>query len=195
MANEPGLCLIVGLGNPGESHARTRHNAGFWLLDGLAEQASASFRSEARFKAQVCRVNIAGRPVWLLKPDAYMNESGSSIASCASYYRIRPAQTLVAHDELALACGSVRFKRGGGHGGHNGLRDIMSHFDPGFVRARIGIGHPGPGRDVARYVLNGPPAAEKQLIGDALSLVLDQIETIVAGDVEAAFPVIDRPSR
>jgi peptidyl-tRNA hydrolase, PTH1 family len=182
----PGLGLIVGLGNPGGSYAGTRHNAGFWLLDRLAETYSACFRFEARFKAQVCRVNIGGNPVWLLKPETFMNDSGPSVATCASYYRLGPARTLVAHDELGLACGTVRFKQGGGHGGHNGLRDIMSHFASGFVRARIGIGHPGTGRDVAGYVLKAPPVAERRLIEEALSRMLDQIETIVAGRIDAA---------
>jgi len=187
------LGLIAGLGNPGESYARTRHNAGFWLVDRIAEMNSVSFRVEARFNAQVCRVEINGCAVWLLKPETFMNDSGPSVASCASYYRLSAAQTLVAHDELALKCGNIHFKIGGGHGGHNGLRDIMSHFESGFVRARIGIGHPGLGHDVARYVLNVAPAAENRLIEEALSRALDQIEMIVAGDLKSTINVSGRP--
>jgi len=121
-----------------------------------------------------------------------MNDSGLSVAGCVSYYKLSSRETLVAHDELALPCGEVRLKRGGGHGGHNGLRDIVSHLDAAFVRVRIGIGHPGPGQDVARYVLNVPPAADKRLIEDGLSAVLDQIETIVAGDIDAAMSEIGK---
>jgi PTH1 family peptidyl-tRNA hydrolase len=186
MVKNPRLGLIVGLGNPGESYVRTRHNAGFWLVDQLAESNSARFKSEARFKAQLCRINIGGSPVWLLKPVNFMNNSGPSVAACASYYKLSAQQILVAHDELGLECGNVRLKRGGGHGGHNGLRDIVSHLNADFVRARIGIGHPGAGRDVARYVLNVPPVAEARLIEESLSLLFDQIETIVAGDIDGA---------
>jgi len=192
VAKHAGLGLIVGLGNPGEQYARTRHNAGVWLVDKLAEKYTASFRPQARFKAQICKVNINGNPVWLLKPESFMNDSGLSVAGCVSYYKLSSRETLVAHDELALPCGEVRLKRGGGHGGHNGLRDIVSHLDAAFVRVRIGIGHPGPGQDVARYVLNVPPAADKRLIEDGLSAVLDQIETIVAGDIDAAMSEIGK---
>lgn len=192
MAKSPGLGLIVGLGNPGQQYAKTRHNAGFWLVDALAERYSASFRAEARFKAQVCRIKIGGRSVWLLKPNTYMNESGPSVAGCASYYKLTSQQTLVAHDELELPCGKVGLKRGGGHGGHNGLRDIVVHLNADFVRARIGIGHPGAGHDVARYVLNVPPAGDVRKIEHATSTFLDTIETVVAGDIEAALKTLDR---
>jgi PTH1 family peptidyl-tRNA hydrolase len=192
VAEHPALGLIVGLGNPGEQYARTRHNAGFWFVDRLAEIHTSSFRVEARFKARVCRVDIGGGPVWLLKPDVFMNDSGASVAACAAYYKLSARETLVAHDELSLGCGSVRLKRGGGHGGHNGLRDIVSHFGAGFARVRIGIGHPGAGQDVARYVLNVPPPAERLLIDGALSYVLGRIETIVAGDIEVAAKEVER---
>lgn len=121
-----------------------------------------------------------------------MNNSGPSVAGYASYYKLNAHQTLVAHDELGLACGRLRLKQGGGHGGHNGLRDIASHFNAGFERVRIGVGHPGPGHDVASYVLNVPPAAEKRLIEEALALALDQIEILVGGDFEAAAKALDR---
>ncbi len=186
MAKSPGLGLIVGLGNPGAEYAKTRHNAGTWLIDRLAENHSARFRSEARFKAHLCRIDIGGNPIWLLKPDTYMNESGPSVAGCAAYYKIEARQTLVAHDELGVACGKLRLKRSGGHGGHNGLRDIAAHFDPGFARVRIGIGRPSVGQDVARYVLNVPQVQDKQLISEALSALLEEIETVVAGDLETA---------
>lgn len=192
MTKSLSLGLIVGLGNPGAQYARTRHNAGFWLVDLLAERCSASFRLEARFKAQVCRIKLGGRPIWLLKPDTYMNESGPSVAGCASYYKLRAEQTLVAHDELELPCGRVGLKRGGGHGGHNGLRDIVSHLNADFVRVRIGIGHPGAGHDVARYVLNVPPVDDLQQIERANAAILENIETVVEGDFDAAMKSINR---
>lgn len=193
--NNSTLGLIAGLGNPGEQYARTRHNAGFWLVDQVAEKFSATFRPEARFKAQVCRVNIGGNPVWLLKPDTFMNECGPSVAGCAAYYKLGAGEVLVAHDELSLACGSVRLKRGGGHSGHNGLRDIASHFAPDFVRVRLGIGHPGAGQDVARYVLNVPPVEDRRLIEAAVSLVVDNIEAIVAGELAAVTKELDRHAK
>jgi PTH1 family peptidyl-tRNA hydrolase len=192
VAKSPGLGLIVGLGNPGAQYAKTRHNAGVWLVDALAERYSASFRAEARFKAQVCRITLGGRPIWLLKPKTYMNESGPSVAGCVSYYKLTSQQTLVVHDELELACGRVNLKRGGGHGGHNGLRDIVSHLNADFVRAQIGIGRPASGHDVASYVLNVPQANDARQITRATSALLDNIETIVAGDIEAATKAIAR---
>ena len=187
MAENPGLSLIVGLGNPGAEYAKTRHNAGIWLVDKLADKYSASFRRETRFKAHLCRIDIGGNAIWLLKPDTYMNESGTSVAGCAAYYKIETGQTLVAHDELGLACGKLRLKRGGGHGGHNGLRDIASHLNPEFARIRIGIGRPTAKQDVARHVLNVPQVQDQQLISVAISVLLEQIETVVTGDLEAAM--------
>ncbi|MFP6682702.1 MAG: aminoacyl-tRNA hydrolase [Gammaproteobacteria bacterium] len=186
MAENPGLSLIVGLGNPGVEYAKTRHNAGIWLVDKLAEKYSASFRRETRFKAHLCRIDLGDNEIWLLKPDTYMNESGPSVAGCAAYYKIEAGQTLVAHDELGLGCGKLRLKRGGGHGGHNGLRDIASHLNPEFARIRIGIGRPTAKQDVARYVLNVPRVQDQQLITAAISVLLEQIETVVTGDLEAA---------
>ncbi len=192
MSKSLSVALIAGLGNPGAEYTKTRHNVGFWLVDLLAEEYSGRFRAEARFKAQVCRIELGGRSIWLLKPDAYMNESGPSVAGCASYYKLRAEQTLVVHDELDLPCGRVGIKRGGGHGGHNGLRDIVSHLNANFVRLRIGIGHPGSGRDVSRYVLNTPPADERQQIERATAAILENIESVVDGDFEVALKSINR---
>jgi PTH1 family peptidyl-tRNA hydrolase len=178
------LGLIVGLGNPGEQYAKTRHNVGFSFVDSLAESHSARFRLETKFGAEVCRVSISDRVVWLLKPQSYMNNSGSAVARFAEYYTLDANQTLVVHDELALACGQVQVRAGGGHGGHNGLRDIALHFDSQFVRARIGIDHPGPGRDVANYVLKAPPKDQHQRIEDAASLLLSEIRALVDGDFD-----------
>ena len=186
MAKTGGLGLIVGLGNPGVKYADTRHNAGFWFVDKLAERYSASFKPQTRFKAEIARARIAGSEVWLVKPTAFMNVSGSSVATCAAYYKLGPPQTLVAHDELGLVPGDVRLKNGGGHGGHNGLRDIASHFGSEYGRVRIGIGHPGTGRDVANYVLKAPSRADRQLIDDAMAPLLDQIESVIAGEIDLA---------
>jgi PTH1 family peptidyl-tRNA hydrolase len=184
VAKTAAIGLIVGLGNPGAKYAKTRHNVGFWFVDELAEKYSASFKLESRFVAQVARINIGGKQVWLMKPQTYMNASGPSVAGYASYYKLSATQTLAVHDELALGCGELRFKRGGGHGGHNGLRDIVSHYGPDFGRVRIGIGHPGTGQDVAGYVLNTPPLGERQLIEQSLSQLLGQIDRLVNGDFD-----------
>ena len=121
-----------------------------------------------------------------------MNESGPSVAGCASYYKLRAEQTLVVHDELDLPCGSVAIKHGGGHGGHNGLRDIVSHLNADFARVRIGIGHPGPGHDVARYVLDVPPIDDRRQIEQVSSAILENIETVIDGDFEVAMNSIKR---
>jgi PTH1 family peptidyl-tRNA hydrolase len=189
--NDRALGLIVGLGNPGAQYARTRHNVGFWLVESLAQMYSSGFSAETKFKAQVCRIDVGGNLLWLLKPETFMNDSGPSVAGYAAYYKIAPRETLVVHDDLGLGCGTVRLKQGGGHGGHNGLRDIASHFGVGFGRLRIGVGHPGSGRDVARYVLNAPPVDERELIEEALRRVLERIEIVVGGNFEAAATALD----
>lgn len=186
MAKSSGLGLIVGLGNPGQQYAKTRHNVGFWFVDAVAERHSTRFKFESRFNGDVCRVTIESTPVWLLKPQSFMNASGLSVSGCAKYYKIPASRSLVVHDELALNCGQVQLKKGGGHGGHNGLRDIASHFETGFLRARIGIGHPGADRDVSNYVLKSPSRQEKVLIDDSLDSLTAEVESIVRGDFEAA---------
>lgn len=175
------IALIAGLGNPGTEYAKTRHSAGFWFVDAIAERYGGQFRTESRFKAEVCRVNIDGRAVWLLKPTTFMNNSGPSVAACAAYYKLTTPEILVAHDELSLPSGEVQIRVGGGLGGHNGLRDISAHTGPDFARARIGIDRPPAGQDVAAYVLNAPRAHEQELIDAAMRRVVEQIESIVAG--------------
>src|SRR5687768_4017744 len=139
-----GLRLIVGLGNPGPEHARTRHNAGFWFVDALAEKTGARFSVESKLFGEAAKADIAGRSVWLLKPATYMNLSGKSIGAALRFWKIEPEECLVAHDELDLAPGIVRLKFDGGHGGQNGVRDTMAQLGHGkFHRLRIGIGHPG----------------------------------------------------
>jgi PTH1 family peptidyl-tRNA hydrolase len=147
------LTAIAGLGNPEERHARTLHNAGFWFVDELARRASAQFRYEKRFDADVCRIDLSGSEIWLIKPQSYMNLSGGPLRGVLDYYRLAVSDLLVAHDEIDLEPGTVRLKQGGGHGGHNGLRDVIKHTGSDFMRLRIGVGHPGHKDLVTDYVL------------------------------------------
>lgn len=167
------LRAVVGLGNPGVDHAHARHNAGFWLLDRLAEAASASFRMESRFRGEFARGRYADSDLLLLKPSTYMNLSGEAVQPLAAFYKLTPAEILIVHDDLDLPPGTVRLKRGGGHGGHNGLRSLHQHLGPDYLRLRIGIGHPGHRDRVLGYVLGRPNADDETVIqagiGDALS--------------------------
>jgi len=147
------LTAIAGLGNPEERHARTLHNAGFWFVEELARRASAQFRYEKRFDADVCRIDLSGSEIWLIKPQSYMNLSGGPLRGVLDYYRLAVSDLLVAHDEIDLEPGTVRLKQGGGHGGHNGLRDVIKHTGSDFMRLRIGVGHPGHKDLVTDYVL------------------------------------------
>ena len=186
MAGLP-LTLIVGLGNPGPTYARTRHNAGFELVDELARRTGASLRHEARHQGELARVGIGGADVWLLKPMTYMNLSGQSVRSVAGFYRIPPQSILVAHDELDFPPGTVRLKEGGGAGGHNGLRDLIARLDAGFWRLRIGIGHPGDRDAVLDYVLGRPPAAEAALIQEAVLAAADAVPLMLTDGVQKAM--------
>ncbi|MCG7657470.1 aminoacyl-tRNA hydrolase [Wielerella bovis] len=179
--------LIVGLGNIGSEYEHTRHNAGFWFVDELAWQMKASFKSEKKFFGEVARIARPEGDLWLLKPETYMNLSGKAVAALAQFYKIQPDEILVVHDELDIPCGQVRFKLGGGNGGHNGLKDIQAKFGtPDFYRLRLGIGHPGDRNLVVGFVLNKPPAAERQLIDDAIAKSLRAIPDILAGNKEEA---------
>ncbi len=147
------LSIIAGLGNPDDRYANTLHNAGFWFADELARRDGAQFKYEKRFDADVCKIKLAAADVWLLKPQAYMNQSGGPIRGILDYYRQTTAQLLIAHDEIDLPPGTVRLKLGGGHSGHNGLRDVIRHCGADFMRLRLGVGHPGHKDDVTDYVL------------------------------------------
>ncbi|MGG6193888.1 aminoacyl-tRNA hydrolase [Pantoea allii] len=162
--------LIVGLANPGAEYAATRHNAGAWYLDLLAERHNQSLKEEAKFYGYTARLALAGEDVRLLVPTTFMNLSGKAVAAMATFYRIAPEEILVAHDELDLPPGIAKFKQGGGHGGHNGLKDIISKLgnNNNFYRLRIGIGHPGDRNKVTGFVLGKPPASEQKLIDDAI---------------------------
>ena len=158
--------LVAGLGNPGKEYAQTRHNAGFWLVDELAQRHGGSWRREPRFDADLARVRVAGTELWLVKPQAYMNRSGGVTAAVANFYKIPAASVLVVHDELDLLPGVVRLKQGGGSGGHNGLKDLIAHLGEDFWRLRLGIGHPGSRDLVTDFVLGRASAAEQQLLDD-----------------------------
>ena len=186
MAGEP-LKLIVGLGNPGTEYARTRHNAGFQLVDELARRHGALFRSEPRHRAELARARIGESELWLLKPMNYMNRSGDPVRSVASFYRVPLGSILVAYDELDFPAGVVRLKQGGGAAGHNGMRDVIAQMGDGFWRLRIGIGHPGERSQVLDYVLGRPQAAEAQLIQQAVDAAADAVPVMLAEGAQIAM--------
>lgn len=163
--------LIVGLANPGAEYAATRHNAGAWYVDLLAQRFRHDLKEESKFFGYTARLTLEEQDVRLLVPTTFMNLSGKSVAAMATFYRIQPDEILVAHDELDLLPGNARLKLGGGHGGHNGLKDIISRLgnNPNFHRLRIGIGHPGDKTRVVGFVLGKPPASEQSLIDQAIS--------------------------
>lgn len=182
------VALIVGLGNPGPQYEETRHNAGFWFVEAVARSQGQPFRSEAKFSGDVAKVDIGGQQVWLLKPNTYMNRSGQAVAALANFYKIPLEQILVVHDELDLPPGTARLKQGGGHGGHNGLRDIIAQMGANnFMRLRVGIGHPGNSKQVADFVLHRASAEEQRLIDDSLDRALKVVPQVVAGEFQKAM--------
>jgi peptidyl-tRNA hydrolase, PTH1 family len=181
------LKIIVGLGNPGPEHLLTRHNAGFWFVDALAAKLGARFRSHTKFQGEICRLEFAGDEVTLLKPMTYMNRSGLSIRALADYQKVQAQQIMVVHDELDLPVGEARFKQGGGHGGHNGLRDTLTHLGPEFWRLRLGIGHPGDKSQVIDYVLRRAPKAEEDKIIESVGKAVDALATFIDKGAERAM--------
>jgi PTH1 family peptidyl-tRNA hydrolase len=180
--------LIVGLGNPGAEYEQTRHNAGFWFVDAVARDLGGHFRAEGKFQGEVCKVRLDGREVWLQKPMTYMNHSGQAAAALARFYKISPDSILVVHDELDLPPGQARLKQGGGHGGHNGLRDLHAQLGtPDYLRLRIGIGHPGNSAQVTGFVLGKPPASERELIVQAIDQAREVLPLVAAGDLQKAM--------
>lgn len=187
--------LLVGLGNPDPRDARTRHNAGFWFADAVASRWGGLFRSQSSFFGEVADCQVGSGRVRLLKPMTYMNNSGRSVAACVNFYKFASDEILIAHDEIDLPPGTVRLKRGGGHGGHNGLRDIIPHLgNSDFARLRIGVGHPGNKNAVVGYVLKAAPADEQSAIDDALALALDHFPDIVTGKLENVMNILHRKS-
>ncbi|TXR53754.1 aminoacyl-tRNA hydrolase [Reinekea thalattae] len=176
--------LIVGLGNPGSEYHQTRHNAGFDFLDCLAQQQAGQWKKDSKYKAEICSINLKGHKVWLMKPMTFMNRSGQSVAPFANFYKIPADQILVAHDELDIEAGTARFKKGGGHGGHNGLRDIIASLgnNKDFYRLRLGIGHPGQASEVVNYVLRKAPADDYIALERAIDCAIDQLPLAISGD-------------
>ncbi len=189
-----GLRLIVGLGNPGAEYLRTRHNAGFWFVDALAERLGARFSLESKLFGQAVKVDIGDQPVWLLKPATFMNVSGKSVTAALNYWKIEPEQALLAHDELDLPAGTARLKFDGGHGGQNGLRDTMRLLGHGrFHRLRVGIGHPGHKDLVTPWVLGRPRPDDEAGILRAIDDAMDIMPLAVAGDFSEAMKRLHTP--
>jgi PTH1 family peptidyl-tRNA hydrolase len=186
MAGLP-LRIIVGLGNPGPEHQVTRHNAGFWFVDLLARRHGGEFRDYRKYSGETARISIADREIMLLKPTTYMNRSGLSVRQVSDFFKIAPEEILVAHDELDLPVGTVRLKQGGGHGGHNGLRDTIAHIGEGFWRLRLGIGHPGNKAEVIDYVLTRAPRTEEDLILETISTTADVMPLLFEQGAERAM--------
>lgn len=180
--------LIVGLGNPGPRYEPTRHNAGFWFVDEMVLGCQQGFRHEARFSSEVARCLKEGVEFRLQKPATFMNRSGQAVGSLSRFFRVPREQILVVHDELDLPPGTIRLKKGGGHGGHNGLRDLIAHLGgKDFYRLRIGIGHPGHRDQVVDYVLNKPSKEDRRLIDGAIQDALGVTTDIVEGRFERAM--------
>ena len=192
--SRPAPKLIVGLGNPGADYSETRHNAGFWFCERLADRLGAAFALESRFHGRVAK---ARQGLWLLMPETFMNRSGQSVGALARFYRIAPEEILVVHDELDLPPGQARLKFGGGLGGHNGLKDITAHSGTqDYWRLRLGIGHPGDRNAVVGFVLKRPGREEQELIESAIDRALDAWAELERGDFDSATRKINaRPAR
>jgi peptidyl-tRNA hydrolase, PTH1 family len=186
--SDAGIQLIVGLGNPGAQYEATRHNVGFWWVEAIANALHESFRAEPKFLGELARVRIAGQDVRLLKPSTYMNRSGQSVVAVARYFDIPPERILIAHDELDLPVGVTRIKQGGGHAGHNGLRDSLSALGSReFWRLRIGIAHPGDRTLVTGYVLGRPSRDDESHIRESLDDAERRLPELVEGQFQMAM--------
>ncbi|MDP9082601.1 MAG: aminoacyl-tRNA hydrolase [Pseudomonadota bacterium] len=181
------LRIIVGLGNPGPEHQLTRHNAGFWFVDLLARRHGGEFRDYRKYSGETARITLSSQEIILLKPTTYMNRSGLAVRQLSEFYKTAPEEILVAHDELDLPVGSVRLKQGGGHGGHNGLRDTIVHIGETFWRLRLGIGHPGNKAEVIDYVLTRAPRSEEDLISEAVTMAADSLPLLLEQGAERAM--------
>lgn len=182
-----GIRLFVGLGNPGDKYEKTRHNAGFWWIDAITAQTNSRLTADAKMFGLVGKLNPA-QDKWLLKPTTFMNLSGKAVAALANYYKISPAEILVIHDELDLPAGSMKLKLGGGHGGHNGLKDIHAALGTAnYWRMRIGIGHPGERNEVVNFVLKPPLKDEQTAIDESIFESTKVLDLLLAGDFESAM--------
>lgn len=187
--------FIVGLKNPGSSYAQTRHNAGAWFIDEFSKKYPLQFKLEKKFHLELAELNIEGQRIFVGKPLTYMNESGIAVAGFAKFYQIKPEEMLIAHDELDFAPGISRLKKGGGHGGHNGLKDIVARMgSPEFYRLRIGIGHPGHRDQVVAYVLQNPRLEDKIDIDHAILHAIDVMPKMFAGDMAEAMKDLNTDS-
>lgn len=178
--------IIAGLGNPEDKYERTLHNAGFWFVNALADKYGGSFRYEKKFDADACKVTMHGQDVWLVKPQSYMNLSGGPIRGVLDYYRLKVSELLVAHDEIDLPPGTTKLKLGGGHGGHNGLRDTIQHCGAEFVRLRLGVGHPGEKSQVTNYVLKRGSADVERAIEDTIVDAVAVMPLLIEDGLNAA---------
>ena len=180
--------LLVGLGNPGPAYVATRHNAGFWFIDEVARKLGATLVPERSYFGLVARVNRPDGPIWLLEPMTFMNLSGKSVAALARFFKIAPEEILVAHDELDVLPGNAKMKIGGGHGGHNGLKDINAQLgSTDYWRLRLGIGHPGVKAEVVDYVLRKPPAEQREAIEKSIAQSLGALDLLLAGEMDKAL--------
>ena len=183
--------LIVGLGNPGPEYEQTRHNAGFWWVDEAARLLKTSLQMDRSHFGLTARTQVKGQNVWLLEPQTYMNLSGKAVGSLARFFKIAPEEILVVHDELDLPPGEAKLKRGGGHAGHNGLRDIHAQLgSPDYWRLRVGIGHPGSKNEVANWVLKKPPLDDRIAIDQSLDRSLKALPDLIAGQMDKATALI-----
>jgi PTH1 family peptidyl-tRNA hydrolase len=183
-----GIQLIVGLGNPGPQYEATRHNAGFWWVDQVAGEHGARLNAEGKFQGIAGRLKQGDQETWLLKPSTFMNASGRAVAAIANFYKIPPQAILVVHDELDLSPGTAKLKKGGGHGGHNGLKDIAAALGtPDFWRLRLGIGHPGERHEVVNFVLKPPSRDEMHAIEQAMDSSTKILPMLLNGEFEAAM--------
>ncbi len=182
--------VIVGLGNPGDKYANTLHNAGFMFADAVARKYSGSFNYDKKFDADVCKVSVDGNDVWLIKPQSFMNMSGQPVRGLIDYYRVKISDVLIAHDEIDLPPGTVRLKKAGGHGGHNGLRDVIKHCGNDFLRLRIGVGHPGTKEQVVGYVLKRASSETERAIEDNIDDALRVLPTLLDDGLNAAMKAL-----
>ncbi|MBY4596162.1 aminoacyl-tRNA hydrolase [Ottowia caeni] len=183
--------LFVGLGNPGPDYEDTRHNAGFWWIDAVARSLGTNLQADRGYHGKVARINLQGRSIWLLEPQTFMNLSGKSVAALARFYKIAPEEILVAHDELDLPPGQTKLKKGGGHAGHNGLRDIHAQLGSSdYWRLRIGIGHPGDKSQVVGWVLRKPPADELMAIEESIARSAKAFSLLADGETAQATVLI-----
>lgn len=194
--------LFVGLGNPGAEYEATRHNAGFWWLEEVARTLKVNLVPEKSYWGLAARTQVAGQTLWLLAPQTFMNLSGKSVGGLAKFFKIQAEEILVAHDELDIEPGQVKLKKGGGHAGHNGLRDIHAQIGPDYWRLRIGVGHPGEKSEVVNWVLKKPSPDHRQAIDESIARSIKALPQLLSGEMEKAMvhihtskPPRDKPPR